>query len=100
MNWCIGQGIVAVRDHAQGCFKKGDEGTIMSLKASCCTVPVIMQVTCMKVPVYFGPTTICPKCGTRHEGHWANESYFAPLDEIEASISELVEEAFVKQPFE
>jgi hypothetical protein len=32
MNWYIGQEIVAVKGHSQGCFKKGDEFIIRGLK--------------------------------------------------------------------
>jgi len=89
MNWCIGQPIVAIRNHDKGRFKKGDEFTINGLKKSFCK--------CGGVNIDIGfaanSTNIkCNKCNViQHLSdniNWMHERSFAPLDQ---DISELTE---------
>lgn len=87
MNWRIGQPIVAIKNHSQGRFKKGDEFIIKGLRTSSCFCP-------SKVLIDVGLPTITGrsgcKCGFWEVSKivWFNSTSFAPLD---ANISELTE---------
>lgn len=95
-NWYIGQRIVAIRDHSQKVFKRGDEFTIKGLQTPECK--------CKGVEIDIGHKHnydsnrydfICPYCIHRYPITsfiwWFDEVMFAPLDEMEQAISELME---------
>jgi len=100
MNWYIGQEIVAVIDHRQGAFKKGDEFVIQGLQISKCKCKyVIIDIGLQDT----GDTWKCVACdvtGTRvNSVWWFSETRFAPKQrtysesEIEAvNIDELTKE--------
>ena len=100
MNWYIGQDIVAVRDHSDGKFKRGDEFKIKGLQ--------LPQCKCKEVEIDVGHTHnlngekydfICVDCNTVYPIgsfiQWYGESCFAPLDPIKEAISELTEQTQV-----
>lgn len=91
MDWYIGQPIVAIKDHSQGDFKKGDEFTILGIHESFCTCKHILldignrfDLRCQYV--------ICKRCFLKYSRTsdvlWYNEVCFAPLD---GNIDELIE---------
>ena len=94
-NWYIGQRIVAIRDHGKGLFKRGDEFTIHGLRGSSCRCHhVEIDIGHRDTPHY----TRCVNCEnlTYSSGTlWFDEVSFAPLDELEQAIEELLEEVNV-----
>lgn len=96
MNWYIGQRIIAIVDHSQGAFKKGDEFKIKGLRPSTCK--------CKSIQIYVGidaDATIrstyskCRVCDIRHNNYeykwWFKEKCFAPIDE-RPELSEYIDE--------
>jgi hypothetical protein len=97
MNWYIGQDIVAVRDHSQGIFKRGDEFKIKGLKQAPCNCKHI------DIDVGFGSQgdfNECAGCGFKNKSDliwWIHETCFEPLDPIKEAISELMERTQVTE---
>lgn len=99
MNWYIGQDIVAVMDHSQGRFKRGDEFKIRGLRVAPCG--------CGHIQIDIGlsdssvVSTECTRCWRKAKYTGAlfyHEVCFAPLDPIKEAISNLIEETLtVKQ---
>lgn len=99
MKWYIGQRIVAIKDHSQVYFKRGDEFQINGLRMAPCG--------CGKVEIDIGLSddrvdgVICVKCGkgSIYTGAlFYHECCFAPLEHIEEAIHNLLEESLtVKQ---
>ena len=96
MNWYIGQDIVAVRDHSNGRFKRGDEFKIKGLKEGLCACGdngnILIDIG-LNDPKLKG--TRCFKCGISSNGFWYKEGWFTPLDPIKEAISELMEQTQV-----
>lgn len=100
MKWYIGQRIVAIEDHEYGCFTKGDEFIIQSLRTSFCK--------CNEIEIDIGIPAIsridyCGTCNTNQlsisNQWWFSEKRFAPRDEDNyenVDISELTE--ILKEP--
>lgn len=95
MKWYIGQKVVAVKGHAQGFFKKGDEFEIKGLKQGCCEMA--------KVWVDIGHLTNrgfigCPRCNHTELSatRWYSEKMFAPL-ETKSELSEHTDETIIKE---
>jgi hypothetical protein len=96
MNWYIGQPIVALENHFQGAFKKGDEFVIKGLREAICK--------CKEIDIDIGlieknaNAESCRVCGfftmTTNTTWWFSEKRFAPLD---TDISELTEILTQKQ---
>lgn len=87
MKWYIGQEIVAINDHSQGKFKKGDVFTIKGLRSAICKCSFVE----INIGINeFGTSLYCPTCCMECEDKditwWFNEVCFAPLD---FDISEL-----------
>lgn len=99
MNWYIGQDIVAIKDHSDGSFKRGDEFKIHRLTETPCKCGGSVMIDIG----YFNPNFIgtqCDKCGFYFgNGQFVfYESNFAPLDPIKEAISQLIEETLtIKQ---
>ena len=96
MNWYIGQPIVAIKNHPQGAFTKGQEFVIKSLRTSSCK--------CNEIEIDIGMTeevahTLSRSgCGQvvldKRSTWWFSDKRFAPLD---TDISELTELLTQKQ---
>jgi phage FluMu protein Com len=90
MKWYIGQPIVAIKNHSQGVFKKGQEFVIKGLQTSLC------KCGCVLIDIGstagFNGIAKCPDCKQVAEIgsniNWFAEVMFAPLD---VDISELTE---------
>lgn len=97
MNWYIGQRIVAIRDHSQGVFKRGDEFVVRGLKQSLCKCGFIA----IDIGLHpFDNEMLCVDCNTIlfvGDVWWFHEEMFSPLDEIEVAISELMEQTQVQR---
>jgi len=89
MNWYIGQPIVAILNHSQGKFKKGDEFTIKGLRQNFCNCKGVNIDVGICSP---GDTFECDICNVKVPDldikHWFHEDCFAPVD---VDISELTE---------
>lgn len=83
MNWYIGQKIVAIRDHSQGFFKKGQEFTIKGVRENRCA--------CYKYVLHIGQESDrmmrienCRLCNTSEvnigTARWFAEICFAPIE--------------------
>lgn len=73
--WYIGQRIVAIADHEQKVFKKGDEFTLLSIKyCKCSQIILEIRVNCTN--------TVCHSCRVEHESTFFHEKRFKPLQEI------------------
>ena len=66
----IGQKIVAIKDHSQGVFKKGDEFTVLGID-NCCG-----EYLYINIYVY---GTIC-ECNYERDGAGFNSELFAPVE--------------------
>lgn len=93
MNWHIGQRIVAIVDHPDGCFKKGQEFVIQGLRKSPCRCGYILidigKITRKSFGYCLDCTGFYPK---KDPTAWFWEKRFAPIDEWESfDISELTE---------
>lgn len=73
----IGQKVVAIADHSQGCFKKGDTFTVLGKSKTCCSYLIRIDDD-----FYFGKN-IC-FCGKKflHQHKFYSEKCFAPIQEI------------------
>lgn len=94
MNWYIGQRIVAVVDHSQGKFKKGDEFTIKGLRGAFCGCNKILIDIGITLPLNWSSIYTCAYCGSKIEYnsriHWFAETCFAPLEPFEAEAEKAV----------
>lgn len=92
MKWYIGQPIVAIKNHPQGVFKKGDEFVIKGLRESICRCKEIDIDIDIGLYDETANAVQCDACGyfslTSNKTWWFSESRFAPLD---TDISELTE---------
>lgn len=94
MNWYIGQPIVAIRNHSQGFFRKGDEFVIRGLKQGCCPAVGVL----INIGVTTDRTvTHCPACNFRKPvaDHFFSEICFAPLDTNISELTEILERELV-----
>lgn len=89
MKWYIGQPIVAIRNHPQGRFKKGQEFIIKGLRASNCNCEET-EIDIGLIKLYrISTCSFCNKDWTENtNSHFFSEKNFAPLD---VDISELTE---------
>lgn len=79
----ISQEIVAIRDHSQGAFKKGDEFKVTSIGKSCCTWIITIGIKATGVPV-------CTLCGKyrKYTGEWEfRTDSFAPKVQLGEFVS-------------
>lgn len=88
MKWYIGQPIVAIENHSQGIFKKGDEFVIHGINKSYCKCKNLLL---LDIGIRISSNRSCGTCGvkgisTHVQGY--SENKFAPLDQ---DISELLE---------
>lgn len=78
----IGQKVVAVRNHSQGYFTKGQVFTVMAVKPKFCSCPGFL------VDVGMTSTTCLTECATCSETSdnggkfWFHEDCFAPVQEL------------------
>ena len=82
MKWYIGQPIVAIKNHTQGRFKKGQEFIIIGLTQKQCCDKIIL------IDIGLGFTTACCICDGSNGFAGYSSNSFAPLD---VDISELTE---------
>lgn len=99
MKWYIGQDIVAVKDHSQGRFKRGDEFKIEGLKmASCGCGYILIDVGIIDNSITHNRCIRCGRVEKRTRDLFYDECCFTPLEHIEEAISNLIEETLtVKQ---
>lgn len=77
----VGGKVVAIGDHPQGRFKKGDIFTVLGIdKSECC------HTTVLNVGITIGECVmICQSCGGRHHHGsfhcWYRYSWFIPLED-------------------
>lgn len=91
-NFYVGQEVVAIKDHSQGVYKKGDEFVIQGIKKTCCNC-------CLDIGMsYFGDMT-CTKCGNDYDAFgvtWFNQSSFSPKQQLSETTYNDVQE-WIKQ---
>ena len=92
MNWYIGQPIVAIVNHSQKRFRKGDEFIVCGLKlSSCkCTPHTLIDIS---IRDYAYTHTKCVDCNTDrpYDAHY-HEDCFAPLDTDISELTEILEQ--------
>lgn len=93
MKWYIGQPIVAIENHSQGLFKKGDEFIVRGIKGKRCNCNAdLLDIGLKSKSNLVGRIVLCGnKCGGEYFKDsiaWIFEFRFAPLD---VDISELTE---------
>ena len=94
MNWYIGQEIVAIRNHPQRYFKKGNTFKIVGLQQGVCGCAGV------DINIGFGGNTwkmqYCNKCGQTYDTNstiiWFGEKNFAPLDQDISELTEILEQ--------
>ena len=83
----IGQKVVAIKDHSQGMFKKGDEFTILDITKRCCRSLVDIGIK----SIY--ETAICIDCRTvvkATPNALFTESCFAPIELSETTFEDVI----------
>ena len=65
-NFFVGQEVVAIKDHSQGNFKKGNEFVIRGIKEDCCLITLDVGIKTGKAFMN------CRFCGNRKE----NDNYY------------------------
>jgi hypothetical protein len=76
----VGQTVVALKDHSQGDYQKGDEVEVLSIKRMCCYVGIIISNG-----NHEGSVTYCRDCNSYHstpDGIYYDQKNFAPLQHI------------------
>lgn len=81
----IGQKVVAIRDHSQGVFKKGDEFTVLDLK-QCCNYNLIK----VNANNYMGITKC--NCGFVFNDEFYYDICFAPIELSETTFEEVIKQ--------
>ena len=93
MNWYIGQEIVAIRNHSQGLFKKGDEFTIKGIKSGTCSCRVVFLDIGLMARTEYTTCVICWNTSVKGKEWWFHDFCFAPKEQVgDYSIEELLEE--------
>jgi len=97
MKWYIGQPVVAITNHSQGCFKKGQEFTIRGLQSNVCKCNDVEIDVGVRADIQVNEWVRCEQCNALYYSTaiwWFAEDKFAPLD---TDISELTEILTQKQ---
>lgn len=81
----IGQKIVAIKDHSQGIFKKGDEFVVLGL-SECCKRPLVNIIANTK------KTKSECGCGNIFLGHWFYESMFLPIELSNTTFEDVIKQ--------
>ena len=75
----IGQEIVAIRNHSQNAFKKGEEFIVLDIQQQCCQICIRIN---HELDTYFLNKEGIQVCNNRHEvntkGLWFCQTSFAP----------------------
>lgn len=90
----IGQKVVAIRNHSQSKFKKGDVFTVLDIKQGCCFV--IVKIT----DEFYDLGMLCNCGNTIKHGYsvYYGESNFAPIQEIgNMTFEEAIEMVTIKE---
>ena len=86
----IGQKIVAIKDHSQGIFKKGDEFTVLGIKSFCCYNGIDIGIR-----IYHN-TQSCDDCGTIHYKNCDvchfDECVFAPIELSTTTFEDVIKQ--------
>lgn len=81
----IGQKIVAIKDHSQGIFKKGDEFVVLDIKKCC-------ENTLIEIGLEWGNrNTIC-FCSKNHSGNWFADWMFAPIELSTTTFEDVIKQ--------
>lgn len=90
MGFEVGKEVVAIKDHHQGPFKKGDTFMLNAIRKGCCSY-CSLQLDVGIIDESYDDYTQCDSCGNilNEKKWWFNSKYFVHLDDI--SISELIE---------
>lgn len=90
-----GQRVVAIRNHSQGRFKKGDEFTVLGIKKGCCDWLVNIGLEAL-----YGHYE-CPICSNIEPFSdrmlWFFSVSFAPIQEISNETFEDIEQWILEQ---
>lgn len=76
----VGQRVVAISDHSQGAFKKGDEFTIGSIVKTCCKWCVTIGI---KANYTIRQCSVCKQEYLAEQQWLFNADMFVPLEEKE-----------------
>lgn len=85
----IGQKIVAIKDHSQGVFKKGDEFTVLGIKKMCCENAIdIGKITHLKKH-----QCECNKIiNNTNKIHYIHEDMFAPIELSSTTFEDVIKQ--------
>jgi len=76
-NFFVGQEVVAIKDHSQGNFKKGNEFVIRGIKEDCCLITLDVGIKTDKTFMN------CRFCGNRKENdNYYDSNCFSPKQEL------------------
>jgi hypothetical protein len=76
-NFFVGQEVVAIKDHSQGTFKKGNEFVIRGIKEDCCLITLDVGIRTGKGFMN------CRFCGNRKENDdYFDSNCFSPKQEL------------------
>lgn len=86
----IGQKIVAIKDHSQGIFKKGDEFTVRNIIKSCCSYNVDIGIR------RYHNTQSCVYCGKVYYKNTDtvtfDECCFAPIELSTTTFEDVIKQ--------
>jgi len=93
-NFEVGKKVIAIGNHSQGKFRKGDVFILDGIKKSHCTCkPFVLDIGIKSEY----PFSRCPICDYRYVSDsvwWVGSNYFAPYDD---SLSELTAEDILNE---
>ena len=80
--WYIGQKIVAIKDHSQGMFKKGDTFVIKGLRNCICKCEIVEIDINIRDNSNMWECPVCKMDGIEYTDiYWFHEDMFKPLEE-------------------
>lgn len=91
-NFFVGQEVVAIKDHSQGNFKKGNEFVILGIKEDCCLITLDVGIRTGKGFMN------CRFCGNRKENdNYYDSNCFSPKQELSQLTYDELQKWFKKE---
>lgn len=89
----IGQKILAIKDHSQGMFKKGDEFTVINVKKHQCKCGFYVLNIGLKTSNNQIRCTVCKTIINNYTDiNWFFEGYFAPIELSTTTFEDVIKE--------
>lgn len=90
----VGQRVVAIKNHSQGAFKKGDEFIVFDIVGGCCEYLVYVGINTEASLVR---CNLCNKVKRKDKELYFSHRLFAPIQEISNETFESIEQWITEQ---